>query len=147
MDAPLWTGVTAELLRSGEAVALAELEPAPRLDLYAARPITFAWRGETRPGDVLVLRGVAPGGAVREQRLPVADAREDADAHARWAAMRAHRLTYRFAPEDDAALEALGRCYGLVTRRTALVAVDPSEPGRVVEATVPVSFPLPRKRR
>ncbi len=144
MDAPLWTGVTATLLRGGVETALAEAEPARRLDLFAARPVTLAWRGATRPDDTLCLRGTTPDGSVRELRVPLASAREELETHARWAAMRARRLTYRFDPADDDALEQLGIQYGLVTRRTALLAVDPAEPGRVVETSAPVSYPLPR---
>ncbi|MFO0631190.1 MAG: VWA domain-containing protein, partial [Polyangiales bacterium] len=144
MDAPLWTGVTATLRRDGEERALDDLEPGPRLDLFAGRPVTVAWRGAARTDDTLVLRGLAPDGRVRTLEVPLAAAREEPDVHARWAAMRARRWTYRFQPADDDALTTLGATYGLVTRGTALVAVDPAAPGRIATHALPVSFPLPR---
>lgn len=144
-DAPLWTSVEASVLRGGESFPLAELEPARRWDLYAGAPFTFAWRGASQPGDALLLRGVGPDGVVRDQTISLDDVPAMDAAHARWASLRARRLTYRFDPADDAALEALGSNYGLITRRTSLFGLDPADVGgRAVEARVPVSYPLPR---
>lgn len=141
--APVWTSVEAHLERAGERVALAELEPAAPWDLFARAPVSFAWRGATAPGDVLRVTGLGPDGRERALTVSLDGAAEDAQAHARWATMRARRLTYRFDEGDDAALEQLGTAYGLITRRTSLVAVDSYDSGRRVEAKVPVSFPMP----
>lgn len=141
--APVWTSVEAQIERGGARLALGELEPGAPWDLFARAPVTFAWRGATAPGDVLRVAGYGPDGAERVIRVPLDGAREDAEAHARWATMRARRLTYRFDEGDDAALEALGTAYGLITRRTSLLAVDPNDSGARVEASVPVSFPMP----
>lgn len=141
--APVWTSVTARLLRQGEALDLPALEPPTPWDLFARAPLTFAWRGALEPGDALRLEGRAPDGSARAVTVALDEALDDDEAPARWAAMRARRLTYRFDAEDDAALEALGVAYGFVTRRTSLVAVDPNPSGVRVEASVSVSLPMP----
>jgi Ca-activated chloride channel family protein len=141
--APVWTSVTARLLRQGDTLDLPALEPPTPWDLFARAPLTFAWRGALEPGDVLRLEGRAPDGSQRAVTVVLDEALDDDEAPARWAAMRARRLTYRFDAEDDAALEALGVAYGFVTRRTSLVAVDPSPSGARVEASVSVSLPMP----
>lgn len=144
IEAPVWTSVEAVILRRGEEVELTALEPARRWDLFAGSPFTFAWRGAAEEGDALRLRGLSHDGVVRERTISLAAAREIDDAHARWASMRARRLTYRFSSDDDRLLKLLGINFSLVTRRTSLVGVDASAPGGRVEAVLAVSYPLPR---
>ncbi|MEZ4392250.1 MAG: VWA domain-containing protein [Polyangiales bacterium] len=144
-DAPLWTSVEARVLRGGERLPPLELEPARRWDLYAGAPFTFGWRGEAQKGDALELQGRGPDGVVRTHTISLDAVPAMNEAHARWASLRARRLTYRFDPADDEALEALGAGYGLITRRTSLLGVDPAGGGRAVEARVPVSYPMPRE--
>ncbi|MFO0629041.1 MAG: VWA domain-containing protein [Polyangiales bacterium] len=113
MDAPLWTGVTATLRRDGEERALDDLEPGPRLDLFAGRPVTVAWRGATRTDDTLVLRGLAPDGRVRTLEVP--SRRRERNPTCTRAGRRCARGVGpgRFQPADDDALTTLGATYGL----------------------------------
>jgi len=141
--APVWMRVTASLLRGNTTVALNAQEPQGVWDLFAGTALTFAWRGFQQPGDVLQLAGVDAVGKPTTLAVALDDAADDPEAFARWATLRARRLTYRFDAADDAALEALGTAFRLITRRTSLVAVDPNDPGTRAEVTVAVSLPLP----
>lgn len=143
--APLWTTVRPSLERDGARLPLAMLEPGAHLDLHAGKPVLFAWRGALEPGDRLVLEGQRPDG--ESLRLTVAlavkeEMRSDLASIA-WALLRNRRLTYRFEPEDDPALEALGATFGLVNRQVTLVAVDPSLRDVVIEGSFPVKLPVP----
>jgi len=144
MNAPVWTSVEGVIERKGTQIPLAELEPPGPWDLFAGAPLTVAWRGRAQAGDVLRFTGRGPDGAPRELSVALDEVEAAEDVLPRWASLRARRLTYRFNPEDDAALETLGTGYSLLTRKTALVAVDPNAAGAVIEASLPVSLPLPR---
>ncbi len=141
--APVWTGVVATLLRGDKPSALHDVEPQGVWDLFASTSLTFAWRGPQEPGDVLRLAGLGADGSERVLEVALDAAEDDPEVFVRWATMRARRLTYRFDPADDLALEKLGTAFGLITRRTSLVGIDPHDSGHRVEAAVSVSLPLP----
>ncbi|MCC6527355.1 MAG: VWA domain-containing protein [Polyangiaceae bacterium] len=147
---PIWTSLRFTLEVGAARAQPAELEPATPLDLYAGRPLLVAWRGALAPGARLAIAGQAPNGDDLAVELPLAPAlaapsEVGARAASRaWALLRNRRLTYRFDPEDDPALEKLGVAHGLVNRAVALVGVHTDVRGDVVAGTVPVVLPLPR---
>ncbi|MBK9262612.1 MAG: FHA domain-containing protein [Polyangiaceae bacterium] len=149
ITAPLWTGIRVLVERDGERKAPKMLEPPGPIDLFAAEPVLFSFRGPLSPGDKLVLVGQKAEG--EDQRVAVelsvpANARAEGAATA-WALLRNRRLTYRFDPADDDTLEGLGTAFGVVNRKVALVAVDSEQRQAPIEGHVPVVLPQPHNMR
>ncbi|MDC3953017.1 VIT domain-containing protein [Polyangium jinanense] len=145
ITAPLWTGIRVLVERDGERKSPKMLEPPSPLDLFAAEPVLFAFRGKIEPGDRLVLLGQRADGEEERVALELtvpADARAEGAATL-WALLRNKRLTYRFDPDDDDTLEGLGTTFGLVNRKVALVGVNPEDRKVTIEGKVPVTLPMP----
>ncbi len=145
ITAPLWTGIRVLIERDGERKAPKMLEPPGPMDLFAAEPVLFSFRGPVHTGDKLVLLGQKIEG--EDQRLAFelsipADARADG-AVTTWALLRNRRLTYRFDTNDDDTLEGLGQAFGVVNRKVALVGVHSDERHAAVSGSVPVVLPQP----
>ncbi|MDI1442933.1 VIT domain-containing protein [Polyangium sp. 6x1] len=146
ITAPLWTGIRVLVERDGERKGPKMLEPPGPIDLFAAEPVLFAFRGKIEPGDRLVLLGQRADGEEHRVALSLAvpaDARAEGAATL-WALLRNKRLTYRFDPDDDDTLEGLGTTFGLVNRKVALVGVDPENRNVTIEGKVPMALPMPR---
>ncbi|MDI3281737.1 FHA domain-containing protein [Polyangium sp. 15x6] len=145
ITAPLWTGIRVLVERDGERKSPKMLEPPSPIDLFAAEPVLFAFRGKIEPGDRLVLLGQRADGEEERVALELtvpADARAEGAATL-WALLRNKRLTYRFDPDDDDTLEGLGTTFGLVNRKVALVGVDPDDRKVTIEGKIPVALPMP----
>ncbi|MDI1479469.1 VIT domain-containing protein [Polyangium sp. y55x31] len=145
ITAPLWTGIRVLVERDGERKSPKMLEPPTPIDLFAAEPVLFAFRGKIEPGDRLVLLGQRADGEEERVALELAlpaDARAEGAATL-WALLRNKRLTYRFDPDDDDTLEGLGTTFGLVNRKVALVGVNPEDRNVTIEGKVPVALPMP----
>lgn len=143
--APLWTGIRVLVERDGERKSPKMLEPPGPLDLFAAEPVLFSFRGSVSSGDKLVLVGQKTEGD--DQRIAIelsvpAGARAEGAATL-WALLRNRRLTYRFDQNDNDTLEGLGTAFGVVNRQVALVGVHSDPRQAAVSGTVPVSLPLP----
>jgi Ca-activated chloride channel family protein len=147
MGAPVWTGVRVALESAGDRRTPEGLEPPGPLDLFAEEPLLVAFRGRVGRGDRLVVTAQGARGDDVTLRVPLdVDVPEAQSklAPTAWALLKNRRLSYRFDPADDPALDALGTAFGLVNRATALVGVDPARRDVVVEASAPVVLPLPR---
>ena len=145
ITAPLWTGIRVLVERDGERKSPRMLEPPGPVDLFAAEPALFAFRGKIEAGDRLVLLGQRADGD--EERVAMdlsvpADARAEGAATL-WALLRNKRLTYRFDTADDDTLEGLGTTFGLVNRKVALVGVNAEDRNVTIEGKVPVVLPMP----
>lgn len=148
IDAPLLTGVKVRLDQGGDVVDADKVESLGALDLFAGEPLMLAFRGALAAGTKLILSGQRAGGEDYRVVVPVdaaQDAGSDGSVAARlWAMLRNKRLSYRFDPKDDAALEELGVAFGLANRRTALVGVHSDPRGIKPTETIPVVLPMPR---
>jgi Ca-activated chloride channel family protein len=145
ITAPLWTGIRVLVERDGERKAPKMLEPPGPMDLFAAEPILFSFRGPVNSGDKLVLMGQKSEGD--DQRIALelsipANARAESAATL-WALLRNQRLTYRFDPTDDDTLEGLGIAFGVINRKVALVGVHSDERQAPIQGHVPVVLPMP----
>lgn len=146
ITAPLWTGIRVLVEHEGERKTPKMLEPSGPVDLFAAEPSLFAFRGPVLPGDKLILVGQRADG--EDERLAVdlvfPDDTRAEGASTLWALKRNQRLSYRFDPEDNATLEGLGVAFGLVNREVALVGVNSDQRQVTISGSVPVVLPLPQ---
>lgn len=145
ITAPLWTGIRVLVERDGERKTPKMLEPPVPLDLFAAEPVLFSFRGVVQPGDKLVLLGQKVDGEDQKVAMELsvpADARAEGAATL-WALLRNRRLTYRFDAADDATLEGLGTAFGVVNRQVALVGINADERQTTIEGSVPVVLQQP----
>jgi Ca-activated chloride channel homolog len=145
ITSPLWTSVRVLVEREGERKTPKMLEPPGPIDLFAAEPVLFSFRGPVSSGDKLVLVGQKAEG--EDQRISLEltvprDARAEGAATL-WALLRNRRLTYRFDPADKDTLEGLGTAFGVVNREVALVGVNSDPRQSAISGSVPVSLPLP----
>lgn len=145
ITAPLWTGIRVLVERDGERKAPKMLEPPGPMDLFAAEPVLFSFRGPVNSGEKLVLMGQKSEGD--DQRivfeLSVPENARAENAATLWALLRNQRLTYRFDPNDDNTLEGLGTAFGVVNRKVALVGVHSDERQAPIQGHVPVVLPMP----
>lgn len=145
ITAPLWTGIRVLVERDGERNSPKMLEPPGPIDLFAAEPVLFSFRGPVKSGDKLVLMGQKTEGDDQRIALELAVPAETRaeGAATLWALLRNRRLTYRFDPKDDDTLEGLGTAFGVVNRQVALVGVHSDPRQSAISGSVPVSLPLP----
>ncbi len=145
ITAPLWTGIRVLVERDGERQTPKMLEPPGPMDLFAAEPVLFSFRGPINSGDKLVLMGQKSQGD--DQRiafeLSVPEKARAENAATLWALLRNQRLTYRFDPADNDTLEGLGTAFGVVNRQVALVGVHSDDRQAPIEGHVPVVLPMP----
>lgn len=149
IDAPILTGVRVRLECAGEVTTPDRMEPAGALDLFAGQPLLLAFRGPLAKNTVLHIEAQSSDGEDRKLRIPLDVASDSSSVDAEtasllWALLRNRRLTYRFDPADDAALEALGTTFGLLNRRVALLGIHAEQRDTAVSDSVPVVLPLPR---
>lgn len=145
ITAPLWTGIRVLIERDGERKNPKMLEPPGPIDLFAAEPVLFSFRGPVHSGDKLVLVGQKMEGDDQRMALELAisaDARAEGAATL-WALLRNRRLTYRFDSKDDDTLEGLGTAFGVINRQVALVGVHSDPREAAISGSVPVSLPMP----
>ena len=108
----------------------AQMYPSRVADLYSGEPVIVkAKLGlSPRPGDQLIVRGTAAGGAWSAS-VPLARPQENAGVAALWARARIAELdgNERHRPDDDSIrgdIIETALAYGLVSKHTSLVAVD-----------------------
>ncbi|HRI68330.1 MAG TPA: VIT domain-containing protein [Polyangium sp.] len=145
ITSPLWTGIKVVVERDGERKAPKMLEPPGPIDLFAAEPVLFSFRGPVNSGDKLVLVGQKTEGDDQRMALELsipADARAEGAATL-WALLRNRRLTYRFDPADNDTLEGLGTAFGVVNRQVALIGVNSDQRQAPIAGTVAVVLPQP----
>lgn len=146
IDAPLLTGVKVRVDDGDQVRDVAQVEAVGALDLFAGRPLLFAFRGEVKPGTTLILAGQRPGGADYKVFVLIdVGGNSSPLAATAWALLKNRRLTYRFDPTDNATLEELGTSYGVVNSQVALVGVH-ADPRNLTgdPETIPVVLPMPR---
>ena len=126
----------------------AEAFPDPLPDIYAGEPISFAARTTGLKGELL-LEGLINGRTWR-QSVRLTDATPANGIAKLWARQKIAGLeSRRYAGQDvteiSSAIEQVGLTYGLVTRRTSMVAVDvaPSRPKltELERTEVPLNLP------
>lgn len=146
IDAPLLTGVKVRVDEDGQVRDVAQVEAVGALDLFAGRPLLFAFRGEVKPGTTLILAGQRPGGTDFKVSVPIDVSGSSSPlASTAWALLKNRRLTYRFDPTDNATLEELGTSYGVVNSQVALVGVHADQRDLTGDPeTIPVVLPMPR---
>lgn len=146
IDAPLLTGVKVRVEEDGQVRDVAQVEAVGALDLFAGRPLLFAFRGEVKPGTTLLLAGQRPGGTDYKVSVPIdVSGGSSPLASTAWALLKNRRLTYRFDPTDNATLEELGTSYGVVNSQVALVGVHADQRNLTGDPeTIPVVLPMPR---
>ncbi len=144
IDAPLLTGVKVRV-EEGDQVRDVSVESVGALDLFAGRPLLFAFRGAITPGTTLILAGQRPDGVDYKVSVPIAiGAHDGAIASTVWALLKNRRLTYRFDAADNATLEELGTTFGVVNSQVALVGVHTDQRNLSAPETIPVVLPMPR---
>lgn len=147
IDAPLLTGIKVRIEEGDDVRDASGVESLGALDLFAGRPLLFAFRGEVKPGATLILAGQRPGGVDYKVRVPVSlGVAEDASiAASMWAILKNRRLTYLFDSKNNAALEELGTTFGVVNSQVALVGVHVDQRNLTADPeTIPVVLPMPR---
>ncbi len=109
-----------------------DLEPKALPTLYAARPLLVSGRYHGKPGGALVVTGETGAGSWR-QRTAIVGAEVHPAVPLLWARERIARLSdfagAYDAPDNKAAVTALGLEYALVTQHTSFVAVDEQRVG------------------
>lgn len=146
IDAPLLTGVQVRIEENGHVRDVQHVEAVGALDLFAGRPLLFAFRGEVKPGTTLILAGQRPGGSDYKVSVPIdVSGGSSSLATTAWALLKNRRLTYRFDPTDNATLEEIGTTYGVVNSQVALVGIHADQRDLTGDPeTIPVVLPMPR---
>jgi Ca-activated chloride channel family protein len=144
--------VLAKVRIEAEGVTLANIEPDPHPDVFAARPliITGTWSGEAK--GKMIVRGIGGNGSPFEKVIDIAEAAASGGIDhpalpVLWARERVRRLGDREKRDEETIREitSLGLGYSLLTPYTSFLAVDETPKNfEGLAQTVKQPLPLPQ---